>query len=254
MATLPNVQTPPELDAPPINEVVCGIVFEELPIDPVLVGAYWANRRDELPERALKLPVGAYQLNMVEAPPLRVWLRSVDAGTLIQIQHDRFYVNWQATGGTYPRFHTIAADLEKELTLFSAFCEEWLSKKPAAQAIELTKVNLLRRGKHWTDVADLARMLPAVEPLIGLTHSEQPTFSVQFSDKRDGAELLSIVVTGLEPGTNEPVIKLENRLMRPVESGEEVLGAFREANKVLDDLFCSYISREEMTKRFGGQP
>ena len=40
----------PEMSAPPVSEVVCGVRFAPLPLDPIDFGALWQERRDEYPE------------------------------------------------------------------------------------------------------------------------------------------------------------------------------------------------------------
>ena len=43
-----------KLDNPPVVEVICGVHFQPLDIDPVVVGGYWAVEcRDRFPKRQL---------------------------------------------------------------------------------------------------------------------------------------------------------------------------------------------------------
>jgi hypothetical protein len=47
----------PILERPPIVEVVCGLVFDPLPLDGMLLGVYWDERKDDFPKRSLQPPL-----------------------------------------------------------------------------------------------------------------------------------------------------------------------------------------------------
>ena len=95
----------PLLDKPPIEEVVCGFVFAPQPVDTMDFGVYWETRRDEFPTRQVHPAIleGGTLLQM-GAPPMRSWLISADDSRVLQLQNDRFFINWRKRNGKYPRF------------------------------------------------------------------------------------------------------------------------------------------------------
>jgi hypothetical protein len=96
-----------KLASPPIEEVVCGLCFPSIPeLDPIAVGRFSHDIRDEYRQHAVQPPVTdqAGFTFALGAGPLRSWLISENDEWVIQLQHDRFYLNWRQRGGDYPRF------------------------------------------------------------------------------------------------------------------------------------------------------
>lgn len=68
-------------------------------LDPVLIGAYWQERREEFPGRQLHEALQDPNEIVWSASPLvRVWLLSREGEFVLQMQHDRFYLNWRRGG------------------------------------------------------------------------------------------------------------------------------------------------------------
>src|SRR5690349_21253827 len=86
------------LKNPPIVEVGCGIIFDPIEnLDPVSIGSYWHSRRADFPDRQVMHAVGD-ATRIVVGPgvgPLRTWLISPTGNLVLQIQSDRFYLNWR---------------------------------------------------------------------------------------------------------------------------------------------------------------
>ena len=151
-----------QLDAPPIIEVVCGIFYAPIPaIDPVSVGALWERLRETYPTHAIH-PAISDGLPFVVLPGrLRSWFVSRDDVYVVQIQADRFYVNWRKRADLYPRFSDregkegVLARALREFDVFAEDCERRLGQRPRPATVELSKVDLLVQGEHWTDLADL---------------------------------------------------------------------------------------------------
>src|SRR5689334_15682106 len=94
-------------ETPPINEVVCGLMFE--PLNELLaphLGLLWEKYKPgfatckQQPPLALQLekPEGTISEAQVvfEEPPLpRVWFEETGGNGIIQVQRDRFHYNWR---------------------------------------------------------------------------------------------------------------------------------------------------------------
>ena len=128
-----------QFENPPVAEVAFSISFEATPpIYGPLLGLFWANVRDQFSlvvENAplpviIEPPVGSavaaqsMQVEMLDMPPLRrTILSSADGKRLIQIQQDRFILNWKRAGQTtysdyasaFKAFHELFASFEKTL-------------------------------------------------------------------------------------------------------------------------------------------
>src|SRR6185436_6912977 len=157
-----------KLLAPPVTEVICGLIFEPVPeIDPLVLGTYWEKKRQDFPRHQLHPPISdESSLVITGLPTIRTWLISEDDVFVVQIQNDRFYLNWRARGQEYPLFSDhgnrigILSRLNSEFSSFARFCKERLGRDVAPNRIELGKVNHFVQGEHWRDFPDLAELLP----------------------------------------------------------------------------------------------
>jgi uncharacterized protein (TIGR04255 family) len=120
-----NAETLEKLSSPPIVEVICGVFFSPLPnFDPVVAGTYWQQRRADFPGHSIHPAAGAPPGLVIGTPPLRTWLISSNDGPfVIQVQADRFYLNWRRRGDAYPRFSTEHGLLERTLREFALFTD-----------------------------------------------------------------------------------------------------------------------------------
>ena len=166
------VHSLPEMSKPPVAEVVCGVFFAPLGgLDGLSLGAYWAERRVDFPERRLLAAVFDSAEPMIEwgmgTPPLRSWMISGSEEYIVQLQQDRFYLNWRAgKSQRYPRFQNtpngrgIASLLTEEFARFGAFCDSTLQERPTLLLADLSKINTLTQGVHWNSFDDLKAVLP----------------------------------------------------------------------------------------------
>lgn len=252
------------LEEPPISEVVCGSFFKSLPgLDPVTIGGFWRPRRAEYPRREFKVPIVATAPRNVEVSlgqdvgPLRTWLISRDDVFIIQVQHDRFYLNWRARQDAYPRFNDwdesegLLSRFLREREAFEHFCAEELGVKPELHGIELAKIDHLERGRHWKDSRDLCGLLPMLRPAVELAESD-PAVAIRMSTPRDDGAMEVAIETMHPPAQPAAlVVRLESRrtIRRSIATGD-LAAAFRGANEELNDLFLRLVP-EDHHDRFG---
>ena len=100
--------------------------------------------------------------------PLRAWLVSTPDDYVLQIQPDRFYFNWRKREGAYPHFGDyeptkgVLSRSLSELAELGDFTLGALGQKPKPTQLELAKIDFLVSPKHWSDHADLAKVLPVL--------------------------------------------------------------------------------------------
>jgi uncharacterized protein (TIGR04255 family) len=245
------------LTEPPIAEVVCGVKFADLAgLDPVLIGAYWHERREEFPERQLHEALqDPHEVVWSSSPLVRVWLMTRDGEFLLQMQHDRFYLNWRRIGaGTYPRFNDrddqrgVLTRTLSEFETFSSFCERALDARPRPLRCELTKIDHLVEGRHWSDLDDLSRMLPWLRTFAAFARSEAPTVAVQFSEQRDGGHLHVSLRVPTRASAGRRVVVMETRVIRELVPGSDLRSVFVSANAETNGVFSQLIPSAERVR------
>ena len=259
-----SAETLPKFRKPPISEVVCGIVFAPLPVDPVVLGPYCRSKKSAFPKHQIQpaledAPVGLPQFVFgAGVPRLRTWLISANDSFVLQAQHDRFYLNWRrvdADDVKYPRFNDTngAAGLLtralSEFDEFSEFCQGAIGARPEPIRIELAKVDQFVEGRDWKGVSDLGQMIPSLGPLVDFATSEGPAISFSFMEPRGAGMLAVSFQAALMSGPR--VVKLETRTSLQTDSSKEgVKRAFQEANKELNQAFGRLIPSNEQDRRF----
>lgn len=244
-----------KLEEPPITEVVCGAFFKPVPgLDPVVLGGFWKARQKEFPRREFKAPIApaspeGIELNFgPDIGPLRTWLISKDDAFIIQVQHDRFYLNWRARQDEYPRFNDwesnqgLLSRFMHEHSAFERFCSAELGTRLELHGIELSKIDHLERGRHWKDSRDLGALMPMLGPALELADKD-PVVAVRLSTPReDGTVDIAIdtILRIAQPPV--PVLKVEcRRTIRRVMPSAALEVTFKAANNELNELFARLI-------------
>lgn len=171
--------TLPDYDNPPVVEVAIGAQFK--PLDDLRaahVGLYWSQVKSDFPDIDEKppLPHTAQNLDDVITPkPLRLglsnrpelprtWFISGSGAMLLQLQRDRFVVNWRkrSDDDKYPRFPAVKETFMKEWGGFLDFLASNEIEAPTLDLLELTYVNIVPQGNGWDDMATIGHVfLPA---------------------------------------------------------------------------------------------
>lgn len=252
----------PSLARPPITEVVCGIRFRRLPaLDPLLQGRFWSTVASEFPKRSLNEPLsdpGTAEF-WIGPPRVRSWFTSADDAFVVQVQDDRFYLNWRRRGGSYPRFGDheepgVLSRALKEFERFSTFCGEHAGGPPQVEGIELAKINILFRGEEWETMTDIADLLPATAGLSKLADEASPEFQLSFqcptSNAHDSLCVVRMVGAAPHPsGAPRPGIHFELRTRPRSLFAGALEDSFLEANAILNGIFESSLT--DVRGRFG---
>lgn len=251
----------PKLAAPPIVEAVCGLIFAPIPdLDPIVLGKFWHDLRADYPQHLVQPPV-IDQVGLMLSPgagPLRSWFISSNDEYLIQLQHDRFYMNWRKREAGYPRFNDyddqkgVMSRALGEFERFAQFCEEALGVRPVLTRAEVAKVDLLLRGTHWQDAADLAKLMPVMVALRGHSAGDDPDVALRIGERRaQGDFVLSLhlgiqSIFGMMPSYG---LRLETRAHRAIDGSKidlrQELGAL---NGMVNDAFFGLFEPSELTR------
>lgn len=227
-------------------------------LDPVAIGQFWSSRRAKFPKRELHPPIVDRQsIAFVEGVgPIRVWLVSADEEYLLQIQPDRFYFNWRKRSDEYPRFGDhegkppgVLSRGLRAFASFAEFCATELGQAPALQRLELAKISLLVRQKHWSDTADLVRLVPAIAPLVAVTKAVEPNLQLHVADTRDDVDVQLSLRTTLVLPELQPALHVESRAVRRFVDGDP-RAQLLALNDVTNDIFFGLVPPPELD-RFG---
>jgi uncharacterized protein (TIGR04255 family) len=248
----------PSLARPPVVEVVCGVVFEPLPLlDGIVLGVYWDERHLDFPERHLQSAFADGPEFILGNPPLRAVMTSSDNVRVLQIQHDRFYMNWRAVGEAYPRFSSrpgrvgLLSQALREFGLLGAFCEKRQLPRPKPLRIELTKIDVIESQKHWEGVDDLARVVPITGTFRHADQAKGREFGLRFVEHDDGGHLIVAVNSVVDQPAGEiRAARIETRAIRTLPAGSDIESIFTQANTVVNRAFFKLLSPDEL-RRFG---
>jgi len=168
----------PEYDNPPLNEVVCGILFRRIDdlLNPYL-GILWEKYKPEYSQCREVVPLLPLIENFdrrpqpeapyidVEAPLLpRTWFVHADGNGVIQIQRDRFHHNWRKMrpDDEYPRYQSVIDMFRTHLEKFVQFLDENQLGTLTPLQYELTYINHIMKGEGWETIGDVGRVFPSL--------------------------------------------------------------------------------------------
>lgn len=165
-------------ESPPVVEVVCGVLFS--PLSSLLaphLGLLWDKFKPAFPNceahpplaPALESPAPSVLLGggleLRSLPPLpRTWFVHESDNEVIQVQQDRFLVNWRRgeSSAEYPRFSFVRKRFESHLETFCSFLSEHEIGALQPLQFEMTYVNHVPQGRGFTRWADVGAVFPDV--------------------------------------------------------------------------------------------
>jgi uncharacterized protein (TIGR04255 family) len=164
----------PEYDKPPVIEVVCGVLFQELNgLLAAHVGKLWEKFQPEYvkvretsplaPAIEILGEVSAAQIRLTDIPPLaRTWFMTESENGIVQIQRDRFIHNWKRVGpkDEYPRYTNVIEMFQQHLATFQEFVDEFELGTVKPIQYEMTYVNHIPQGEGWNSLHDVGDMFP----------------------------------------------------------------------------------------------
>jgi uncharacterized protein (TIGR04255 family) len=167
----------PDFDNPPVTETVLGLQFTPLSkFDVPHYGRYWTKIKEEyehfevhpavvstVDERESDVPTkqGKIFINFPNGPNFRCWFIDKSHTNLIQVQRDRFILNWRKVRGDeqYPHYEHIRPKFEQEWVRFCEMLTEEGIETPKVNQCEVTYVNHIEFDSELTGGSELKRFI-----------------------------------------------------------------------------------------------
>lgn len=247
---------PNSLKQPPIDEVICGFRFAAIPsFTSPEHGRYWVEREADFPHAEQKeavldpLPVsGFFEF------PVRTWLVAVPDNRLVQLQSDRFYVNWRrrSVEDAYPHFKDREPDKGIGSYAFAEFekFEAFLARRheaPRVTHVELSKIDVLHEGVHWKQLSDLPRLFPMLSGLSRIAWARDYEFNQVYASTSGSIRETLSIATGTHSATGTRVVRIEHKSMDEADR-EAALRKLFALNEHANAVFFSILSEELLGK------
>lgn len=240
------VRSSSRLNNPPINEVICGFVFDALPLTTLDMGVYWEQRRADFPRHELHPPLlDQATIHLGTVLDARVWLVGTDEQFLVQLQNDRFYVNWRRKGEEYPRFSSSEGRVGlkdraiEEFRRFSRFAVSRTGHALTPTTLELTKIDVMDREIAYSDMQDLQSLVPVTQVFNAISLTDPQQLQLRLSEGEGETSTQIAVVMDTKR------IRIETRHLF-LHSGD-MEADFIHANERVNEVFFGLVD----TKRFG---
>lgn len=208
-----------------------------------------------LPELSEKF--GAEDIWTVQTPSItmgvvspRVQIIRGDGSRMLQVQSNRFVLNWRKRASAYPSYEALLPEFRNMLRAFESFCSEAGFGLPAYNLWEIVYVDQVKKGTMWDSARNLNRIFPALTaPPVSELHappSGDETMSADWrfslADRR-GRLYIQLRQARLQP-SNEEVIQLTTTArgaVNEIQSWEQGLNFGHEA---LRETFLAITSTE----------
>lgn len=155
-----DIPTPVSFASPPVNEVYLGVQFPGPVADEATTLAdFWPRVREDYPTLERQAPIAPavedfsvppapptvpFQVEVSHQPfPQRYWFVSLDGNELIQVQPDRFMLNWRQVqeSDEYPRYQTLRPEFERRYETFLEALPEESRTAAVPEWCEVTYIN-----------------------------------------------------------------------------------------------------------------
>lgn len=219
----------PNYENPPVIEVVCGVLFQELAsLSGAHLGLLWQRLQpeydhvQEVPplapaiERSEGRQAVDLQVQLIDTPPLpRTWFLTKSEDALVQVQRDRFLHNWKrmAPGSAYPRYSRIIKVFQKRLSDFDKFLADYQLGEIRPLQYEMTYVNHIPQGDGWNSLSDMGNVFPDFSRRTNETRflpdPDQLNWRTSFLLPRGEGRLHAVIRHVQRGSADRPIILLE---------------------------------------------
>jgi uncharacterized protein (TIGR04255 family) len=241
---------------PPLNEVVLGVHFSNTKLAIEHFGHFFQNHEPNFVATKLQHPLPAAGaltpgLAFVTEPELpRVWFEFAEKPFLVQLQGDRFILNWRKVDGLnneYPHFSEVYERFAREWDQFLAFCTVRSLATPKVEQLELTYINHLVKGQHWTSLEDLTASFKSLA--FTSNYSSVSAMVLELKYTVDGIS----VVQSYKPAktqTGQDLYVVEFKTRAKVSTSDEAKTLMKKSNNVLAEEFLR-ASSDSAQKKWG---
>jgi len=271
-----NSMTKPfKMKNPPINEVVCGFIFDPFDIpSPFLLTDYVQEKSQygfvsaKIVDPIIEQTAGInFQIRGTSgnALPFRIMIENPETGFLIQIQGDRFYLNWkrQTTTSDYPYFcrpHGIQEIAIREFEYFQEYVQRKFSIKLNCNRIDLANVDIFDRDISHDGLTKFSELMPMLQSLAAIQgagssqESDACNINIGFNET-DGKSKLTLSLTSgfliAPPSHHKPIYKLETVINTQRSDGADLKGSLHSNHIRLRELFFALLKEDTAISMFG---
>lgn len=156
----------PKYKNPPINEVVFGISFNPLhKMKAAHIGLFWEIVKKEFPWCKQAPIIGSIDdiVELETGLPLPItWFINEGVDHLIQIQKNKFFLNWRKKEKAYPHFDEISKIFFKQHESFYNFIYQNDLGSIEYKSFELRYINHIPKGEGWEDIKLISDLFPDI--------------------------------------------------------------------------------------------
>ncbi len=234
-----------EFDNPPINEVVCGILFKSLEdLRAAHFGLLWEKFRPDFSiteDQNIILPLPTDVISLSNKVPLpRVWFIHKNENAVIQVQRNHFLYNWRKRrpADEYPGYQQVIKDFEHYKSVFEKFLEEEKIGSINAIRYEMTYIDLLPCGEGWETLNEIDKLLsdvfsPDARNSLLKHHITNINWQTVYTLPENRGTLKILIQNGTA-AESQPVIRLEFTAMTLID--KDTPQTMRDWSNVVHDL------------------
>jgi uncharacterized protein (TIGR04255 family) len=166
MTKLSSPAATPSYERPPIVELGIGVFFAKPDaLSSAHFGRFWSEVAGEFPACEDHAPVGPPQdwaTSKEGFPVPRVWFFAPNKARIVQIQANRFYLNWRriADEDSYPRFSAHSQQTLGYWKRFADFIARECGQPPTTIGAEVLKVSQIAEGEGWKGLQSVPTLFP----------------------------------------------------------------------------------------------
>ena len=181
----------------------------------------------------------------------RAWYSTGESDYLIQVQKDRFLLNWrsiQNTDSQYPYFESFFEKFKKEWGKFESYISE-KSGNISLRHYELTYVNHLIKGKHWKYVSDLKRYFKYLNFLDMFPKTNKLNLDINYLHKSFSIKS-SIKEAVQNSEDNKEIFILNFSIFEKINLENSFEDRMKKANEMLNEHFVS-LTTDQAHEKWG---
>jgi len=259
----------PDFTHPPLVEVAFAVQYSELSdLSQAHLGRFWdlirpdfprvkdKPRLDPMPDPLQAKPTRRpFEIRIGRASPVhRTWFMSADDQRLVQLQPDRFAMNWRGHHDqetTYPRFDNLIQEFDELWGQFQQFCVDSELPTPEVSIIELLYVNRIQASALDDVVSSVGDIsLAATEAASEVQGSLRLISPIKGDKETIGALSVAIEPVRGPDGSSQYKMDLAARI-RPGSSSWDDLRANFELGRHVIVLSFDELTPEYLHKQWG---
>lgn len=245
-----NNPNPIHFTNPPLNEVVIGIQFSGLKWQIQHFGSFFEFIKSNFPIITAVPPLpqpfeqpGLKILSGMELP--RVWYKEANGPFLLQVQQDRFLLNWResdSNGAGYPHFSDFFNRFKSELNRFEDFCKHQSLGQIKIENFELTYINHFAKDFSWKEVSQMSEYFNHLQFLDSFPTSKM--FGLDLGYLADGFPVRHTIKKGTRNTDGKEIFVLDFSITDRVTDSKTFEETLRKANITLAQEFARLVTKD----------